>query len=190
MVFGGEGSEVGQVRFPGAITIDLRGNAIVADHENHRIQWWGPDGKWLRAVGKKGRGNGELMFPWGIALCPTTQSIFVGDTHSNRIVVFHSMSGAFIRNIGEYGQGHGELRHPRGLALDFVGRVVVADQKNGRIQAFWPNGTHSYSSSSLGNGEHQLWYPIGLALLSNGLIVVADYGNHRVQVFAHSDSIT
>jgi hypothetical protein len=44
-----------------------------------------------------------------------------------------------------------------GLAMDLIGRVVVSDQQNGRVQAFWPNGSFSYAVGSLGHDDNELW---------------------------------
>ena len=33
-----------------------------------------------------------------------------------------------------------------------------SEQQNGRVQAFWPNGSFSYAVASLGHDDHQLWY--------------------------------
>jgi hypothetical protein len=34
---------------------------------------------------------------------------------------------------------------------------VVSQQQNGRVQAFWPNGSFSYAVASLGHDDNQLW---------------------------------
>ena len=70
--------------------------------------------------------------------------------------------------------------------MDVRGRLVVSDQGNSRVQAFWGNGSLSYTASSVGSGEDELWHPLGLAINNNnGHIIIADYGNHRLQVFEH-----
>lgn len=47
---GGPGSEPGRFRKPGGLAFDKDGNLWVADGGNHRIQVFGPDGKFLRIL--------------------------------------------------------------------------------------------------------------------------------------------
>jgi len=49
--------------FPNDVAVDAAGNIYILDTGNARIQKFGPDGKYLATVGRKGQGPGEFMMP-------------------------------------------------------------------------------------------------------------------------------
>ena len=55
---------------PAAVAADAHGNTYILDRGNHRVVVFGPDGRHLRSMGKKGGGPGEMEFPLGMALAP------------------------------------------------------------------------------------------------------------------------
>lgn len=60
-----------------------------------------------------------------------------------RVAVF-AEDGRWLHDIGREGDGPGELRRPRRLSLH-DGRIVVADPRGGRLEAFLPDGRHTAS---------------------------------------------
>jgi DNA-binding beta-propeller fold protein YncE len=59
----------------------------VADSWNHRIQLFAPDGKFIAAWGSKGKGDGQLDTPYGLAVDGRGR-VYVADTGNHRVVVF------------------------------------------------------------------------------------------------------
>ncbi len=66
--FGKNGSGEGQFHLPFDIACEKTGKVYVADRDNHRIQVFTAEGKFLRMFGRHGYGRGELYCPISIAV--------------------------------------------------------------------------------------------------------------------------
>ncbi|MDW8275139.1 MAG: 6-bladed beta-propeller, partial [Candidatus Nitrosocaldus sp.] len=87
----------------------------------------------LFKFGREGSGDGEFMFPNGVAV-DSNGNIIVADTFNNRIQVFDS-NGNFLFKFGREGSGDGEFMFPTGVAAR--GDVLaVVDTGNNRVQLF------------------------------------------------------
>ena len=84
-------SRVSQVAF------DKDENLYVLDGGNHRVLVFNPQGKFVRKIGKKGGGPGELMTPVGIAVM-TTGEIAVTDLGRPAVSLFKK-DGTFVKNL-------------------------------------------------------------------------------------------
>lgn len=49
--------------YPSGVAVDRDGNIYVLDSANARIQKFGPDGRYLATIGRKGQGPGEFIMP-------------------------------------------------------------------------------------------------------------------------------
>ena len=65
--FGSCGSGDGQLNYPLDVEFDCIGNVYVADSEDHSIQVFTAEEKFLRKFGK-GSGDGELNFPSSVSI--------------------------------------------------------------------------------------------------------------------------
>lgn len=151
----------------------------VADTANHRVAVFAFDGTFVRTLGKRGHGPGELDSPRGLAV--NAQHVFVADTRNHRIVVFER-GGAFVRSFGSYGGGDGELRFPADVALDAAGHVYIADQDNHRVVKTDAQGRVLGKWGSFGPHPGQLASPTGVEVAGER-VFVADRDNHRIAVF-------
>ncbi|MCX6569166.1 MAG: 6-bladed beta-propeller, partial [Candidatus Aminicenantes bacterium] len=52
--------------YPSDVAVDAQGNIYILDSGNTRIQKFGPDGKFLATIGRKGQGPGEFIMPEAI----------------------------------------------------------------------------------------------------------------------------
>jgi hypothetical protein len=52
--------------YPTDIAVDKEGNIYVLDSGNTRVQKFGPDGKYVATIGRKGQGPGEFISPGGL----------------------------------------------------------------------------------------------------------------------------
>ena len=124
--FGEYGSGIGQLHSPRGIACDGTGKVYLADRDNHRIQVFTAEGKFLRMFG--------LRKPIGIAI-DTDNMVYVSDSINDRISLF-TLEGQFVTSFGKRGTGPGEFQVPRGLAVDPSGVLYVCDKLNNRVQSF------------------------------------------------------
>lgn len=71
---------------PNDVAVDKDGNIYVLDAGNTRIQKFGPDGRYLATIGRKGQGPGEFILPGGLDL-DKNGNLVVGDTTQSRVHV-------------------------------------------------------------------------------------------------------
>lgn len=71
---------------PSEIALDAAGNTYVLDTGNHRIQKFGPDGKFLSSYGRQGQGPGDFYYPDSLGI-DQRGTLFVGDPNNQRIQV-------------------------------------------------------------------------------------------------------
>jgi len=71
---------------PSGVAVDKDGNIYVLDAGNTRIQKFGPDGKYLATIGRKGQGPGEFIMPNGLDI-DKDGNLVVADTAQSRLHV-------------------------------------------------------------------------------------------------------
>ena len=86
--FGSQGAGDGQLDRPFSIVCNSRGEIVVAEHGNDRIQLFDVNGTFLFKFGSKGPGNGQLYHPYGVTIDPRNNQIVVADTFNHRIQIF------------------------------------------------------------------------------------------------------
>ncbi|KAG1683275.1 E3 ubiquitin-protein ligase TRIM71 [Nymphon striatum] len=95
-----------------------------------------------------------------------------------------------VRFFGSYGTADGEFVCPKGICSDHMGRIIIVETFNHRIQVFDKNGNFLLKFGSLGNKPGQFKTPTGVASNSEAHIIVSDSGNNRIQIFnAYGDFI-
>jgi tripartite motif-containing protein 2/3/tripartite motif-containing protein 71 len=92
----------------------------VADDNNHRIQVFTAEGKFLRTYGR------ELRSPVGVAT-GASDMVYVSECDNHRVSVLTS-GGQFVMSFGRKGKRAGEFSYPHGLAVDNSGVVYVCDR--------------------------------------------------------------
>jgi len=179
--FGSQGIGNGQFNCPNGIATDSKGNLLICDSDNNRIQIFDSDGKFISKFGSKGNQKGQFDNPWGIAI-NSKGNILVSECDNNRIQIFDS-EGKFISTFGSKGNGNGQFSCPEGICVDKNDRIYVCDAHNYSIQIFDSEGRFISKFGSKGNGNGQFNGACGIAINSKGDIVVCDHSNHRIQIF-------
>ena len=174
----------GMFAWPHGIHVDRDGNIFVADsradeatHKGSVVVKFAPDGKVLMTLGKAGvKGNppDALTEPTVALTDPRNGDIYVAESHTDvtdpnlvgRISVFDK-GGKFLRTIGKTGTGPGEFRTPHALAWDLMGRLVVADRPNHRVQILTKDGKFVQEFDEFGRIS-------GLTIDKNDMIYTAD----------------
>jgi len=92
---------------PSAIAVDGAGNIYILDTGNHRVQKFGPDGKYLATLGRQGQGPGEFYFPAWLDV-DAKGFLYVSDPNNQRIQVL-TPDGKDHKTIKGLAQGAGTL---------------------------------------------------------------------------------
>ncbi|MDX6324661.1 MAG: hypothetical protein QOK15_1015, partial [Nocardioidaceae bacterium] len=75
----------------------------------------------------------------GVAVDPSTGSLWVSDTSWNRLVELNPTTGAVLLKFGTEGSGNNQFEYPAHLAVGVAGgkkTLYVADYWNNRVQVF------------------------------------------------------
>ena len=181
LTFGSRGNENGQFGIPYRATINSKGNILICDWNNDRIQIFDSKGKFISTFGSTGFENGQFSHPTGITV-NSKGEILVCDRDNHRIQIFDS-EGNFILTFGSEGYGNGQFFDPEGICVDFNDNIYICDYGNNRIQVFDSKGKFISTFGSYGYRDGQLNEPIGIAINSKGNIIVSESENDRIQIF-------
>ncbi|HEY3162528.1 MAG TPA: 6-bladed beta-propeller [Vicinamibacterales bacterium] len=174
----------GMFAWPHGVHVDRDGNVWVADARADQptgkgsvVVKFSPDGRVLMTLGKAGvKGNPPeaLTEPTDVVTDPGNGDVYIAESHTDvtdpnlvgRISVF-DRNGKFLRTIGKTGTGPGEFRTPHALEFDSMGRLVVADRHNHRVQILTKDGKFVREYDDFGRSS-------GLAIDKNDTIYTAD----------------
>ena len=131
--FGSKGSETGKFYNPFGISVDSRGNVLVADFSNHRIQVFDASGRYLSSITHT-TPEQKLQRPMSVSVGPD-DCVYVVEYGSDRVSIF-DQTGKYIKSFGKKGDKDGEFDHPYAIAVSNEGYVYVSDTDNNRIQVF------------------------------------------------------
>ncbi|MBI5478919.1 MAG: SMP-30/gluconolactonase/LRE family protein [Deltaproteobacteria bacterium] len=130
--WGRRGSGPLEFNFPSFVAVDRKGNVLVADAMNFRIQVLSPDGKFVRSIGTAGNRPGNFFRLKGVAVDSENHYYAVDASFAN-FQVFQD-DGTLLLIVGQGGVNPGEFKLPAGICVGAGDLVWVADQINGRIQ--------------------------------------------------------
>ena len=130
--FGSFGSETGQFYSPYGISVDSRGNVLVAGCSNSRIQVFDASGRYLSSITHT-TPEQELQ-PMSVSVGPD-DCVYVVEKLSDRVSIFDH-TGKYIKSFGKKGDKEGEFNEPYAIAISDEGYVYVSDTGNNRIQVF------------------------------------------------------
>ncbi len=156
-----------------------RGNLYVVDSGNGRVQKFAPGGSFILSMGKKGRYEGELDNPSGVALLDG--DVFVCDSGNRRLARFDS-SGNFIENLLQ-----GELEAPRGITAGPDG-LVIADEKKGFLR-YRPSDNFREWFSTWGDDNRSFARPVAGAIDRDGYLYCLDHARDTVYLFAPAQKL-
>lgn len=140
------------------------------------------DEEFVDEFGSYGEGEGQFIWPTGIAL-DSQMNFYVTDEWLDRVSVFDG-DGKFLRQWGAAGSGDGEFNRPSGIAIDPEDNVYIVDSLANRVQKLTKDGKPLAKWGSLGSGPGQFNSPWGICVDGRGDVYVADHKNNRVQKFS------
>ncbi len=177
----GGSARPGQFSSPEDVAVGWDSRVYVADADNHRIQWFTPEGVPGGSWGSPGTGNGQFEAPSDLATAPDG-SVYVADFNNGRIQRF-SRDGAFLNVWGSDGAGPGQFSWITGISVGPDGTVYVVEQENHRVQRFSATGALLNAWGTQGSGPGQFLSPSAIDVGPDGTVYVADKDRDDVQVF-------
>ncbi len=216
--FGEVGTAAGQFNHPADIAVDAKGNLLVVDKANNRIEQFTEGGGSPKAFGSLGSTGGMLKAPSGIAVDSSGNS-WVTDTGNTRIEEFNE-AGEFVATFGTNvnktkvesggtqveknlctaasgnvcqagtaGSLEGQMKEPVGIASSSGGNIYVVEKGNGRVEKFSPKGELLAKFGGPGSGSGQFKEPSAIAVAPDSSVWVADSGNNRIQHWSSALSL-
>ena len=123
----------------------------------------------------------KLHTPVGIAV-NTTGKIGITDCVGNCVYIFDK-EGNCLRKIGSHGEHAGQFNHLRGVKYLNDNEILIADERNHRIQQVnVQTGTAVKSFGKYGKARGEFSSPIDVCLDEQHRIVVTEFDNERIQV--------
>lgn len=139
--FSRKGDRDGYLNFPTDLDLDSKGNVVVADSMNARVQVFDSEGRFLMKFGQRGDSLTDFQLIKGIAVDRKTDNIYVTDGRANRFLIFSPKGEALLAVGGTYSTLAGRVVPggfllPQDISIDENGRVYVADSINKRFQVY------------------------------------------------------
>ncbi|MHB9004043.1 MAG: OmpL47-type beta-barrel domain-containing protein [Coriobacteriia bacterium] len=128
---------------PTDVALDAAGSLYVSDRQGARVRVYDNAGAYLRTIGMPGSNAGEFTQPSGVVV--TGGYLFVVDSGNNRIQRF-TTAGSFETTFGAQGAALGEMSGPWRGAVDSLGRIIVTERDNHRMQVWAYDGVAPTSS--------------------------------------------
>lgn len=182
---GKEGSEPCQFQNPRGIALNpITGELYVCDRDNHRLQVFNADLKFIRClnIGSVDKHLLQQSKPNDVTF-DAAGNMYVADYANNCIMCF-APNSLYLSSFSKQGTEPGCLSGPECVHVDKYGYLYVSEYKNHRVSVF--NSSHGRLVTHfgrLGSGEGELKFPMGLVTDSNGFVYVCELFNHRIQLF-------
>lgn len=165
--------------WPHGMRIDRNGFLWITDGRGHegkgqQVFKYTRDGQRVMTLGTAGVGGATASTfdgPTDVAIAPSGD-IFVADGHVNARIVKFTKDGRFVKAWGKKGTAPGEFDVPHTLAFDMMGRLLVGDRGNKRIQVFDQEGTFLDQWTGFGS-------PSGMFVTPDDTLYVVDDSDRR-----------
>jgi DNA-binding beta-propeller fold protein YncE len=185
--WGGSGTELGRMSQPRFVYADRAGLIYNTEAGTARVQWFTPKDNVMTPVSAFGTAEpAPFATPEGLVRDDTTGQVYVSNLSStDGAVRVYDNRGFFLGQVAGPGSGPGQVSSPRGMAIDPLGRLLVVDGGNSRLQLFEPfsDGSHFLDSYS---GE--LSRPVDIAFAPGAYAYVTDTASGRVMRFHYDDA--
>ncbi|MFP4497614.1 MAG: 6-bladed beta-propeller, partial [Vulcanimicrobiota bacterium] len=186
--WGTEGGNPGRLNQPQGVKTNSRGEIVLADSGNYRIQIFDLNGKYLRSWGSKGREEGQFEKPDSIAI-DENDHIYVADSALGRISIFNP-DGELQRFIGKPGNMAGQFSSLRSIAIDSNYVIYTLD---GTLGAFCPYRIQKFDMEGrflekweLPQQEHKISRPVSMDFDEDDNLYILDQGSNQVLWFTPS----
>jgi len=136
--WGKKGSSDNEFDIPHAIELDDKGNVYVADRENHRIQVFDSNGKFIKQLADKSFGHlcSMVFDKKEQRMIAIDDMISLGVQHKGSDIILFDSAGTSFSRFGRSGQYSGPVCWYHDVAVDKEGNIYVVDLLGGEIQKF------------------------------------------------------
>ena len=165
--FGCNGKENGQFSNPYGMSTDGKGNILVADYSNNRVQVFKEDDTFVQVIQCDGKPSDVAVDNEG--------KIHVIVLNQHHVQVF-SPDGKTHLNL--YSNPAGSFQNPQAIAIDDEGYIFITAQYSGTYYLHVLN--YDRKQVNLLSGLNNAW---GITLHKDGHIYVADTSNHRIMKY-------
>ena len=185
--WGGSGTELGKMSGPRFVHTDTTGLAFNTEAGNVRVQWFAPKGGEMTAISAFGTADpATFNNPEGLTLDEATRQLYVSNySDPDGAVRVYDSRGFMLGQVAGPGSGPGQVRSPRGLSIDPLGRLIVTDSGNNRIDVFTPWSAGSEFIDAYGGG---LSAPVDVQFAPGALVYVTDAGSNSVKRLHYDDA--
>jgi hypothetical protein len=188
---GSPGSALGQFGGLTDVFTDYEPRVYTAEASNGRVQSLDPARGALTSLFAFGVTDPGPWGPISGAAIDTKARYVVSSSSATDALRYYDSDGALIGSIGAAGAGFGQVSAARGVAIDPVGRVLVADTGNNRVDLFnsAAGGFGALTAfGASGSGDGQFNGPGSIATAPGALAYVADNGNGRIVRLRYDDA--
>lgn len=133
---GKKGRALGQFEYPNDVVVDEKGNMIVSDTQNMRLQMLDKKGKPIKYLGKppESISDSDRLFGLGTGMTIDAKGrIYIADAFHHAIRVFNS-NGDDLGEFGQQGVADGQFNYPSDVTYLSGNIFAVADKWNDRVQ--------------------------------------------------------
>ena len=184
--WGGSGTELNKMSGPRFVFTDKSGLAYNTEAGNVRVQWFAPKDKQMIAISAFGTADPPTFNnPEGITADAARQIYVSNYSATDGAVRVFDSRGLFIGQIAGPGSGPGQVNQPRGLSIDPLGRLIVTDSGNNRIDVFDPWAEGGNFIGTFGDG---LSAPVDVQFAPGALVYVSDSGTNSVKRLHYDDA--
>jgi DNA-binding beta-propeller fold protein YncE len=184
-----------RLHLPNGIAVDAADNIYVADSERGLVLVYGPDGKFLRYIGKRGD---ETLFhyPTAIAIDRDRGRLFLLDSPRHLIFVL-DLEGNVLQRVGRLGHAIGrfsgdaiplDLDYPTEIAIG-NNELVVVDSGNSRVRVmnlqYRPVAQFSIPASP----GPPIINEVGLSVDLSGNVYVSTTRESRIRIYRRDGSL-
>lgn len=120
-----------------SVTVDKAGRIYLVSEEESHIYVYDENKKFLFKFGEKGGSSAKLSRPVAVGVDNRNGRMYVVDYMRHTISVYDK-DGKYISEFGGLGWGEGWFQHPRDISVDSIGRILIADTFNDRIEVLQP----------------------------------------------------
>lgn len=152
----------------------------VTDTNHQQVQAFDSSGTPIFKFGKKGSGEGQFQFPYGIT-GDKDDNIYVADLYNAKISVFDS-KGKFIKYFTDENKKNDFVQAPGGLRI-YNKKLYVTDIKQNKVMVYSLAGKKLLEISTATAKDDTLNAPNAVTVDDDQNIYVADTGNQRLVEF-------